>query len=67
MPKARLAIITDLGGLQRLQTLVRPGKVWEMAYRGHHFGAAEAKTMSALFNKTKKPEYRGKNNRQSAI
>ncbi|MBF0477503.1 MAG: enoyl-CoA hydratase/isomerase family protein [Deltaproteobacteria bacterium] len=48
LPEARLAIITDLGGLQRLQALVRPGKVREMAFRGHRFGAAEAKDMGLV-------------------
>ena len=42
LPEARLAIITDVGGLQRISLLVGEGKMREMAFRAHIFGAEEA-------------------------
>jgi enoyl-CoA hydratase len=42
LPEARLAIITDVGGLQRLPRVVGPGHAREIAFRGHRFGADRA-------------------------
>ncbi|MBI4965946.1 MAG: enoyl-CoA hydratase/isomerase family protein [Desulfomonile tiedjei] len=42
MPEAKLAIITDVGGLQRLPKVVGPGHAREIAFRGHRFDAERA-------------------------
>ena len=43
LPESRLAIITDVGGLQRLPKVVGPGHAREISFRGHRFNAARAK------------------------
>ncbi len=45
LPEARLAFITDIGGLQRLARLVGPGHAREISFRAHSFDAAKAKTI----------------------
>lgn len=42
LPEAKFAIITDVGGLQRLPRIVGRGKARELAYRGHAIDAKEA-------------------------
>ncbi len=42
LPEATLALITDVGGLQRLPRLVGAGHAREIAFRGHRFGAQKA-------------------------
>ncbi len=42
LPEARLAIITDVGGLQRLPKVVGMGHAREIAFRGHRFEASKA-------------------------
>jgi enoyl-CoA hydratase len=42
LPEARLALITDVGGLQRLPKVVGPGHAREIAFRGHRFDADRA-------------------------
>ncbi len=42
LPEATLAMITDVGGLQRLPRVVGPGHAREIAYRGHRFDAEKA-------------------------
>ncbi len=42
LPEAGLAVITDVGGLQRLPKVVGPAKAREMAFRANRFRAAEA-------------------------
>jgi enoyl-CoA hydratase len=42
LPEARLAIITDVGGLQRLPNIVGPGHAREISFRAHNFGADHA-------------------------
>jgi len=42
LPEATLAIITDVGGLQRLPRVVGRGHAREIAYRGHRFDANKA-------------------------
>lgn len=42
LPEARLAIITDVGGLQRLPKVVGRGHAREIAFRGHRFDAQKA-------------------------
>ena len=42
LPEARLAIITDVGGLQRLTKVVGRGHARELAFRGNRFGADHA-------------------------
>lgn len=42
LPEARLAIITDVGGLQRLPKVVGMGHAREIAFRGHRFDSAKA-------------------------
>ncbi len=56
LPEARLAIITDLGGLQRLPAVVGPAKAREIAYRGHRFGAREALNIGLVNNVYESPE-----------
>jgi enoyl-CoA hydratase len=42
LPEARFAIITDVGGLQRLPRVVGPAYAREIAFRGHRFNAQRA-------------------------
>lgn len=42
LPEATLAIITDVGGLQRLPRVVGQGHAREIAFRGHRFDAQHA-------------------------
>lgn len=42
LPEARLAIITDVGGLQRLPQVVGRGHAREIAFRGHRLDAQRA-------------------------
>lgn len=42
LPEAKLAFITDVGGLQRLAKTVARGHVREIAFRGHRFKADKA-------------------------
>jgi enoyl-CoA hydratase/carnithine racemase len=42
LPEASLAIITDVGGLQRLPKIVGPGHAREISFRAHRFGAEKA-------------------------
>lgn len=42
LPESKLAIITDVGGLQRLPKVVGPAHAREIAFRGHRFGADRA-------------------------
>lgn len=48
LPEARLGIITDVGGLQRLPKIVGPAKAREIAYRAHRFSAGEALAMGLV-------------------
>jgi enoyl-CoA hydratase len=43
LPEAKLAIITDVGGLQRLPKVVGRGHAREIAFRGHGIDAEEAR------------------------
>lgn len=48
LPEATLAIITDVGGLQRLPKVVGPGHAREIAFRGHRFTAERAKAINLV-------------------
>jgi enoyl-CoA hydratase len=48
LPEARLAIITDVGGLQRLPKVVGQGHAREIAFRGHRFDAERARTINLV-------------------
>ncbi len=48
LPEARLAIITDVGGLQRLPRVVGEGHAREISYRAHTFGAEKAKSINLV-------------------
>jgi enoyl-CoA hydratase len=48
LPEAKLGIITDVGGLQRLPKIVGPGHAREMAFRGHLFDAARAQAVNLV-------------------
>ncbi len=48
LPEATLAIITDVGGLQRLPRVVGRGHAREIAYRGHRFDADRAKMIQLV-------------------
>jgi enoyl-CoA hydratase len=48
LPEATLAIITDVGGLQRLPRVVGRGHAREIAFRGHRFGAERALAISLV-------------------
>jgi enoyl-CoA hydratase len=48
LPEATLAIITDVGGLQRLPKVVGQGHAREIAYRGNRFDAAKAKAINLV-------------------
>jgi enoyl-CoA hydratase len=50
LPEARLAIITDVGGLQRLPKVVGPGHAREIAFRGHRFDAERALAINLVNN-----------------
>jgi len=48
LPEARLAIITDVGGLQRLPKVVGRGHAREIAFRGHRFDAQRARAINLV-------------------
>jgi enoyl-CoA hydratase len=48
LPEAKLGLITDVGGLQRLPKIVGPGHAREMAFRGHRFEAARAQAINLV-------------------
>jgi enoyl-CoA hydratase len=48
LPEARLAIITDVGGLQRLPKVVGQGHAREIAFRGHRFDAHRAHAINLV-------------------
>ncbi|MBM3300838.1 MAG: enoyl-CoA hydratase/isomerase family protein, partial [Deltaproteobacteria bacterium] len=48
LPEAKLAIITDVGGLQRLPKVVGPGHAREIAFRAHRFDAAHARDINLV-------------------
>ena len=48
LPEAKLAFITDVGGLQRLSKFVSRGHVREIAFRGHRFNAQRALTINMV-------------------
>jgi enoyl-CoA hydratase len=48
MPEVKLAIITDVGGLQRLARVVGRAHAREIAYRGHRFGADHARAINLV-------------------
>jgi len=48
LPEATLAIITDVGGLQRLPKVVGRGHAREIAFRGHRFDANRAKMIQLV-------------------
>ena len=48
LPEATLALITDVGGLQRLPRVVGPGHAREIAFRGHRFDAEKARAINLV-------------------
>jgi enoyl-CoA hydratase len=46
--ETKLAMVADVGTLQRLPTIVDPGRVAELAYTGRDFDASEAEAMSLV-------------------
>jgi len=48
LPEAKLGIITDVGGLQRLPKIIGPGHAREMAFRGRPFDAAWAQAVNLV-------------------
>ena len=48
LPEAKLAIITDVGGLQRLPKVVGQGHAREIAFRGHTFEAECARSINLV-------------------
>lgn len=48
LPEAKLGIITDVGGLQRLPKIIGPGHAREMAFCGHPFDAAWAQAVKLV-------------------
>lgn len=48
LPEATLAIITDVGGLQRLPRVVGHGHAREIAFRGHRFDARRAEAVNLV-------------------
>jgi enoyl-CoA hydratase len=48
LPEARLAIIADVGGLQRLPKVVGSGHAREIAFRGHGFDADRARAINLV-------------------
>ena len=48
LPEATLAIITDVGGLQRLPRVVGRGHAREIAFRGHRFDSEKARAINLV-------------------
>ena len=48
LPEAKLAFITDVGGLQRLVRAVGPKHAREISFRGHRFDASYARSISMV-------------------
>jgi len=48
LPEAKLAIITDVGGLQRLTKVVGSGHAREIAFRGYRFDAQYARSINLV-------------------
>ncbi|MCL5124334.1 MAG: enoyl-CoA hydratase-related protein [Deltaproteobacteria bacterium] len=48
LPEATLAIITDVGGLQRLPKVVGQGHAREIAFRGHKFDSQRAREINLV-------------------
>ena len=48
LPEARLAIITDVGGLQRLSRVAGRGHAREISFRGHRFDAQRAEAINLV-------------------
>src|SRR4030042_1589280 len=48
LPEAKFAIITDVGGLQRLPKVVGRGHAREIAFRGHRFDSGRAKAINLV-------------------
>lgn len=48
LPEARLAFITDIGGLQRLSRVVGRAHAREISFRAHRFDAHKAKAISLV-------------------
>ena len=48
LPEASLAIITDVGGLQRLPRIVGNGHAREIAFRAHRFDAEHARSINLV-------------------
>lgn len=48
LPEATLAIITDVGGLQRLPKIVGRGHAREIAFRGHRLNAERARMINLV-------------------
>jgi len=48
LPEARLAVITDVGGLQRLPKIVGHGHAREIAFRAHRFDAERARSINLV-------------------
>ncbi len=48
LPESKLAIITDVGGLQRLPKVVGQGHAREIAYRGGNFSCERAKAINLV-------------------
>jgi len=48
LPEAKLAIITDVGGLQRLPRVVGAGHAREISFRGHRFDAEYAGSINLV-------------------
>ena len=48
LPEAKLAIITDVGGLQRLSRAVGRGHAREITFRGHRFDAQKARAINLV-------------------
>jgi len=48
LPEARLAFISDIGGLQRLAKVVGPGYAREISFRAHQFDSRKAKEIGLV-------------------
>jgi enoyl-CoA hydratase len=48
LPEARLAFITDIGGLQRLARVVGPGHAREISFRAHPFDSRKAQAIGLV-------------------
>jgi Delta3,5-Delta2,4-dienoyl-CoA isomerase len=48
LPEARLAFITDIGGLQRLTRVVGPAHAREISFRAHSFEAQKARAIGLV-------------------